>query len=474
MTVRVTRPGAKASARTGYAAPSSAPLDRRRAIDAALSAPFAQQALRIDYTTYALAIRGDRARAHRPVARSGPARQRDRHQTADVVFVVRDCARRPRRGERHRYDAPAQRTDEWRIERSGHVPRALRAADRVIHHAHGRARTRRPHRERGSQDRRARVLGPDVTVSDLVLGSVTGALPVRATAFAEDGLSGMVETYGRAPDQLRALSVTASLVPVGSNEPAATTDAVLTDSQPAGGGVIRRASFALPLKNIAPGPYLARVRVARAASRLPTLPARSTCALAPRRTSPRRTARASVPRICSKAITSAAHAWRFAERIRRLPRKPSKGFDLFARGDYAGAATTLSDALKMDQTNAAIAFVLGWAYEGAGDHRQAIGAWRAAATIDPKLVPAHLAVADGYLRISTAPSQALRGSRLPDRARAPAPCAPAPAPAARARAPARPPAPARPRPLPARARARARARPCGGGGGGGGGIAGAG
>jgi tetratricopeptide (TPR) repeat protein len=72
----------------------------------------------------------------------------------------------------------------------------------------------------------------------------------------------------------------------------------------------------------------------------------------------------------------------------------------------------------MDQSNAAVAFVLGWAYEGAGDHRQAIGAWRAAATIDPKLVPAYLALADGYLRISE-PALAVQALRaglvaLPD------------------------------------------------------------
>jgi predicted Zn-dependent protease len=56
--------------------------------------------------------------------------------------------------------------------------------------------------------------------------------------------------------------------------------------------------------------------------------------------------------------------------------------------------------LKLDQTNAATAFVLGWAYENTGDHRHAIGAWRAAAAINPKMVPAHLALADAYLKIA--------------------------------------------------------------------------
>ena len=55
VSVRVKRPGARVSARTGYAAPkAAASLDRRRTIDAALAAPFSQQAIRIDYTTYTL------------------------------------------------------------------------------------------------------------------------------------------------------------------------------------------------------------------------------------------------------------------------------------------------------------------------------------------------------------------------------------------------------------------------------------
>ena len=56
--------------------------------------------------------------------------------------------------------------------------------------------------------------------------------------------------------------------------------------------------------------------------------------------------------------------------------------------------------MKLDQTSAATAFVLGWAYEEAGRRREAIGAWRAAATIDPTMLPAHLALADGYMRMS--------------------------------------------------------------------------
>ena len=95
-----------------------------------------------------------------------------------------------------------------------------------------------------------------------------------------------------------------------------------------------------------------------------------------------------------------------------------KGFDHFARADYAAAAAELAQAMKLDQTNAATAFVLGWAYGSAGADRDAIGAWRAAAAIDPKMVPAHLALADAYLKLRqpALAAQALRAGlvALPD------------------------------------------------------------
>jgi tetratricopeptide (TPR) repeat protein len=76
-----------------------------------------------------------------------------------------------------------------------------------------------------------------------------------------------------------------------------------------------------------------------------------------------------------------------------------KGFDAFAQSDYARASSELSQSIKLDQSNAAVAFVLGWAEEAVGNERQAIGAWRGAAAIDPKLLPAYLALANAYVRI---------------------------------------------------------------------------
>lgn len=55
VTVRVARPGARASTRTGYALPpQTAAADRRRTLDTVLGAPFVQQGLQVDYTTYVL------------------------------------------------------------------------------------------------------------------------------------------------------------------------------------------------------------------------------------------------------------------------------------------------------------------------------------------------------------------------------------------------------------------------------------
>jgi len=418
VTVRVTRSGAKVSARTGYAAPPAVPLDRRRAIDSALSAPFVQQALRLDYTTYAL--RSDatgRARIVLSLEADLPVRD-DRNQTADVVFVVRDV----QDGRVAASGTDTMPLPKAPVDRSStgvgtyHVQFELPPGAYIM-----RTVVREPGGLIGSADRRLDVRafsGPDVTVSDLVLGSSSSSLPVRATVFAEDGLSGIVEAYGRAPDQLRALSVTASLVPAGSDVPTAKIDAVLTDSQPAGAGVTRRASFALPLKDIAPGPYLARVRVTAGSEPIadltrevdvragagPHAPLTDAAAFRPEDVLDGDYVRRAHLALRGVTTPAASHAL--------------EGLDLFGRREYTAAATELSEALRIDQSNAAIAFVLGWAYEGAGDHRQAIGAWRAAAVIDPKLVPAHLAVADGYLRISepALAAQALRAGLavLPD------------------------------------------------------------
>ena len=53
--------------------------------------------------------------------------------------------------------------------------------------------------------------------------------------------------------------------------------------------------------------------------------------------------------------------------------------------------------LEGDPKNAAAAFLLGWAFHGAGQDREAVSAWRRAVYNDPSFVPAHLALADLYV-----------------------------------------------------------------------------
>src|SRR5205085_8165263 len=74
-------------------------------------------------------------------------------------------------------------------------------------------------------------------------------------------LTGMLEAYGRSPDQLQPLSVTAAILPIGSEQPVATVRAALGETMSMGIGVTRRATFEVPLTAVAPGAYQARVKV---------------------------------------------------------------------------------------------------------------------------------------------------------------------------------------------------------------------
>jgi Tfp pilus assembly protein PilF len=171
---------------------------------------------------------------------------------------------------------------------------------------------------------------------------------------------------------------------------------------------MRRASFAMPLTGVPPGAYQARVKVTAGAETVADLtrelevvagskpasapqPAGTSFGGAGRQIQPREILDGDFVRAARATLRSSTAA---------AAVRATKGFDLFAQGDYGSAAAELGEALKLDQTNAVTAFVLGWAYEEAGRRREAIGAWRAAATIDPRMLPAHLALADVYLRMS--------------------------------------------------------------------------
>ncbi len=91
VSITVKRAGARASARTGYALkPEPTAADRRRAINSVLGAPFVQQGLKIDYTTYVMKSPEEgRHRIVLSLTADLPVRSKS-GDVADVVFVVRD------------------------------------------------------------------------------------------------------------------------------------------------------------------------------------------------------------------------------------------------------------------------------------------------------------------------------------------------------------------------------------------------
>jgi tetratricopeptide (TPR) repeat protein len=164
------------------------------------------------------------------------------------------------------------------------------------------------------------------------------------------------------------------------------------------GGAVRHARFTMPLTGVSPGAYVVRAQVQDGADEVATLTRQleiveGTAPPAPAATpvDPRVVAQGTLFKLArGEWVTAqpapAAHA--------------NSGLDLFARGDFAAAAAELQQAFDASPKSAATAFVLGWAWEGAGDARKGIGAWRAAVTANPALVPAHLAIADAYMLLA--------------------------------------------------------------------------
>ena len=431
--VTVTRPGARVSARTGYAlAPEATPADRKRALSTVLGSPFAQQGLRIDYTTYVM--KAAEAGQHRVILslnadlpiRSGPG------DAADVLFVARDV--RDGRVVASGSDTvplPAEARPGSPLGSGAYrVQFNVPAGDYMM-----RMVVREPGGLVGSADRRIDVRplgGPDVTASDLVIASALGGLPARPRAYTEDGLMGMLEAYGRTPQQLERVAARMELRRAGDGAVVTHVMADLRETeQDESGGVTRKATFVLPLGEVSPGNYIAHAMItaggetvaertrqvevlAGAVPPMPDSPAAPVVA-------PIEIARGDLGRkyvaslaqraqgtpLAEAAGRAAAGRWEEVDlSLRRASANDTsaaahalRGLTSFVRENYAEAATALQQSLDAEE-NALTAFFLGWAQDGAGNTRGALSAWRVATHLDPSLVSAHLALADGYLKIS--------------------------------------------------------------------------
>lgn len=434
VTVTVRRAGARVSARSGYAvAPVVAAVaDRRRSLDRLLAAPFVQQGLKVDYTTYLLrSADSGQQRVVLSLSADLPVRS-NLADAADVVFVVRNvrdgrvvesgtgtiplpAAARP--------GAPLG-TGTWRVQFN--LPPGSYVMRSVVREPGGLA---------GSADRRMEVRaldGPDVTVSDMIIASAISGLPVRPLAYSGSGLTALLETYARAPRQLEAMEVRIDLRRLTDNVPVATIDAELLPTEQEGAGVRRRAQLLMPLEDVPPGDYVARAVVrargeviAERTRQVQVLPGVAPAAgeeaadghtwtpleiiqgdLAKRYIAWLGERAKGTPSAGAAAL-AAANRWEQMElELERAATAGGvaphalKGLALFVREEYAAAAAALTLAGDAAPDSALTPFFLGWAHDGAGNSRAALSAWRSAAHLDPSLVSAHLALADGYLKIS--------------------------------------------------------------------------
>jgi VWFA-related protein len=433
VTITVTRPGAKVSTRTGYSLrPESTAADRQRAISSVLGAPFVQQGLKVDYTTYLLkSDTPGQQRVMLSLAAQLPVQARPTDR-ADVIFVVRDV--RDGRVVASGTDAlplPVAARDgatigtgTWRVQF------ALPAGSYLM-----RTVVREPGGLSGSADRRIDVRPldtPDIAVSDLILGSHATALPVRAQAYADDGVSGLLEAYARAANQLDNLSLTVSVRTTDGKIAKASYTSPLPAPVSDGSGFVIRAPFTLPLPAVEPGTYVVHATLADKGSIIAERTRFVDVAAGTAGPGPARPAPAAAPPVPPKAIVEGqlgqALIAELLERSRETAFKTAtenaargeweraeaavtkagdtdfvaqsiRGLTRFVREDFPGAVVAWTQAQTLQPEHALTAFFLGWAHDKAGDTRAALTAWRGAAHLDPMMVSAHLALADGYLKL---------------------------------------------------------------------------
>jgi len=298
-----------------------------------------------------------------------------------------------------------------------------------------RALVREPGGLLGSADRRFQVRslsGPDITASDLVVGSsdVKG-LPVRATAYASDVLTGVFEVYGRSASELEGLKITTSLVPVEGGSAVVSGPAQLQAARTEESGFSRGVRVELPLSDVPAGRYLVRTDIRHGDDAVTELlrdvtvksgarpaVAAETHPTAPTGLEPQQLlkgdvvrhlieaiqVRAKQPDVDAAAKMALAGKWTSIDATLLATDTSSeasilRGTAAYARADYAAAATALRAAQDAGTRDAGLSFMLGWAHAAAGDDKSAITDWRNAVLVDGSLVPSYLALVDAYLRL---------------------------------------------------------------------------
>jgi len=432
--MRIARPGARAISRTGYARGAApTPADRRRAIDAALYAPFTQQGLKVEYTTYVVQSTSPGLQrvavslvAELPISPAGSGADSRGDDSADVVFLVRDRAGSNVASGRERIPLPPRAEGgfstgaaPWRV--AFDLPAGVYFIRCVV---------REPGGVVGSADRQFTVRslsGFDVAVSDLVLPSPGEPFPVRTRAYTEIPLTGAARVYARTADKLQQVTGRLELLPIagGENGPATArgTATVVGPVIETLSGARRDVLISLPLDGLAPGAYIARLVVRSGAEVVATLqrPVDVVLGTAPETASPQpedspsevifgQIGRRLVQRLAASQRTeirqAAAHLDRrnWAAALDAASAAPAGDFEAasargladFGREQYKAAATTLGAQFDTHPDDAALAFVLGWARRASGDVPGALGAFRNAANLEPGMVSAYLALATTY------------------------------------------------------------------------------
>ena len=331
-----------------------------------------------------------------------------------------------------------------RIPRAGRAPGArasiFRPASIVM-----RCIVREPGGLAGSADRQFVVrslAGPDPAASDLLLGTRDDRLPVHTVGYTNEVLDGAVRVYGRSEAQLGGLTASLDLVSLAATEDdgqhaARTVRGNISDPRGTNQGVFRDVSFSIPLADLTAGDYVAhaviraggevladlrrQVAVIVGTRPVPDRPATAEAVgLAPSASpQPRDILKGSVVKeivdqaaksgvaVVRQAATEASGG-RWPRALAVLAPAPAGDPDAgqlraLARidsEDYASAVVELTQVSNAPPTDARLAFVLGWAQVGANNQVAAASAFRSAVSLDPTLVPAHLALAETYLRMN--------------------------------------------------------------------------